>query len=942
MGRARVGSPLGLSAREADVVRLVAEGLTNRQIASKLFVTEDTVKKHLTHAMTRTGYTNRTSLALAWRQATSGVSSSGEQGCVNTCPPPADVPVRLTRFIGRQQELAEIKETLQVSRLVTVAGSGGCGKTRLALQLAHELMGRGEAVWWVDLSNVAVGESVLAATAHALDVPQGSAVDLAEALVQRLRPWKGVLIVDNCEHVLGSCVPMIELLLAGCPQLRVLATSREALRAEGEKVWRLPSLSTPSPQVVSAEALATFEAVQLFCDRAQAATPRFRLADDNAAAIGLICRRLDGISLAVELAASAVATYTPQRIAETLQDFLLALTENGCATIPRHRTLRACIEWSHALLSEEERVLFRRLSVFAASFSVESAVVVAGAPPLSPAAVIATLPQLVSKSVLTVTPSGSDNRYRYLDSVRAYAGEQLANVGESDTIITRFIQATRARIERLTRNLGTTNQPESMELLSVEYPNLHAAVSAAVRQGDDEAALSILGVLGEYFFVTHDVRLRERWVAEVLAATNPAPSLCRARALASAGYLALRTSPRLSTADEYGAAAAEIARALGDTQTITNALIVRGVAGSRFNPVGARACINTAIELARQEGSDFHLAHGLLLLALSWRRQSVLDAAREALSQAAPVVRRLGTVDAQAWHATVSALVAVRSGQLVAARWWAGRGAHFAALMGDPISRAFAAIAEAEAAGWQHHTDQARQVIDGLMAAGERQGWQARPIALLRCAAGQLALAAADLETAEYEFHQAVDEPALDALEHAVCQAGLAELSIRRHHMASMTSFVQSIQATAGRLDNRWLESLADRIAAQAARAQGAADEAAARAHRALVQQLANGYQLDAIATLELLAGIALDGGSASEAALMFGAAHAERTRLDIHHRPIDQHAYEAERQRLREAPNRARVKASWAEGSRLSLQQFAHSVLGLITPPMDEPQTVA
>jgi predicted ATPase len=278
---------------------------------------------------------------------------------------PNNLPIQLTSFVGREREIAEVKDLLTDQRLLTLTGPGGCGKTRLALQVAGDLVERFEdGVWLVELASLSDPALVPQAIASTLEVREAPGRSLTEVVIEHLKSKKTLLVLDNCEHLINACAALANALLRACQDLKILATSREALDIAGEATWLLTSLSLPdSRRLPAVKELKRYEAVRLFVERA-AATSRFELTKENAPVVARLCRRLDGMPLAIELAAARVRLLSVEQISERLDDRFRLLATNSRTTVPRHKTLRATMDWSHDLLSENERVLFRRLAVF--------------------------------------------------------------------------------------------------------------------------------------------------------------------------------------------------------------------------------------------------------------------------------------------------------------------------------------------------------------------------------------------------------------------------------------------------------------------------------------------------------------------------------------------------------------------------------------------------
>lgn len=347
----------------------------------------------------------------------------------------AALPQRATAFVGRRTEIGALRRLLQHSRLVTVVGPGGAGKTRLATKLATTVAPRfADGAVFVDLSTAGEDILVAEAVATAVAVPFSDR-DPLRALVDHLRDRSLLLVLDNCEHLLAACASLAAELLRHCPSVSQLATSRERLNVEGETVWAVPPMSLPTSD--AAAAADASDAVQLFVDRARLVRPDFALGEDNVADVVAVCRAVDGIPLGIELAAARLATATPAELTDLLADRLGALVGGARDVADRQRTLRATIAWSHDHLSDEQRVLFRRLAVFAGAQRLDAIRVVCAFAPIAPADVHDLLAQLVDKSVVWARPDGGVTRFGMLVPIRQFAAEQLRDAGELDTVTSR-------------------------------------------------------------------------------------------------------------------------------------------------------------------------------------------------------------------------------------------------------------------------------------------------------------------------------------------------------------------------------------------------------------------------------------------------------------------------------------------------------------------------
>ncbi|MFH8774492.1 BTAD domain-containing putative transcriptional regulator [Streptomyces sp. NPDC017958] len=448
------------------------------------------------------------------------------------------LPAPATALIGREREMAEVEKLLGRGRLLTLTGAGGCGKTRLALAVAAR---RGDdfrdGAWFVDLGGLAEPHLVPEVVAAALGLqlpPSGG----REALLAQLDGRELLLVLDNCEHLIDACAALASEVLARCPGVLVLATSREPLRSYGERTFRVPSLGLPDPRrLPSVAELGRFASVRLFVERAGDADPGFRLTPGNAEAVAQICFRLDGMPLALELAAARVPVLAPRQIAERLDDALALLGRGGRRGATRQETLLATLEWSHRLLDEEERRLFRRLAVFAGGFSLAAAeeVCADGAHDTS---VLDLLGRLADKSLVWAEPRQDEVRYRLLETIRQYAAERLRAAGE--------LAATEARHRRFYLELAEARDREpptgicgatSLEL-EADYGNLRAALRSFLRHEPD-SALRLAVALRSFWPERGRLAEGRRWLEDALAAA-PEPTLARARALMGRAVLAVR------------------------------------------------------------------------------------------------------------------------------------------------------------------------------------------------------------------------------------------------------------------------------------------------------------------------------------------------------------------------------------------------------------------
>ena len=530
-----------------------------------------------------------------------------------------NLPEQLTSFIGREPELAEIRYLLARGRLLTLTGSGGSGKTRLALQAAAEAVdGFTNGIWFVDIATVLDAEMLPSAVATALRLREQAGLTLLETLTAFLRDKRMLLILDNCEQIVDACADLVEVLLKSCPELRILATSREGLGVGGETTWHVPSLPIPSTQdLQSFEKIAGNPSVRLFVERAASVVPSFSLTPKNASAIVRVCQRLDGIPLAIELAAARVKTISPEEIALRLGDRFRLLTGGSRTALPRHQTLRAAIDWSYHLLGGIEGILFRRLSVFCGSFSLEAAESICEDSDLPAADILDSLCRLSDKSLLILEHSEANVRYRMLETIREYAFERLQESNEVAATQSRFIKYFLGLGQRAEQELSGPSQGEWLERLNAEHENLLAALAWNVQDTDFAIGQVQLALALSRFWL-----VRGHWeegltcMLRVIGSKDAQPLATeRAKALNSCGNLACQLG-RFDAALQHYERSLELRRELRDERGIAATLNNLGMVHKRRgHSEEARLLFREALGLFRKLGQDSAAATCLINLA---------------------------------------------------------------------------------------------------------------------------------------------------------------------------------------------------------------------------------------------------------------------------------------------------------------------------------------
>jgi predicted ATPase/DNA-binding CsgD family transcriptional regulator len=480
-------SPYGsaLTRREHEVLELMALGLTNKEIAQRLALGRRTVESHIDHVLSKLNAPSRTR----------AVAEAGRAGLLGRTPDnPADsqtnnLPFQLTPLLGREQDLADIKSLLEGNRLVTLMGSGGVGKTRLALRVGVDLIDRNpNGVWFCDFSSFSGPELVPGTVAKVLAVRGDQSRSLVGSIVHALRRKSALLILDNCEHILDAAAELTDEILHQCPNIRILATSRQALGIIGEFVYRVRSLAfTTTGTDLKADDAIRYGAIELFTDRARASDARFALTDANAPTVAEICRRLDGIPLAIELAATRINVVNLLNLAQSLDDRFRVLTAGSRTALPRHKTLTALIDWSYDLLSPQEQRLFDRLGIFAAGFSLQAATAVCEGESLDESDVQDLLVALADKSLVVIQTAAKHERYRLLESTRAYALDKLASKGQLGGLARRRSEYFHGQARAADENYGMGSTTEWLADEELDLENYRATLTWALTDGNDVA-----------------------------------------------------------------------------------------------------------------------------------------------------------------------------------------------------------------------------------------------------------------------------------------------------------------------------------------------------------------------------------------------------------------------------------------------------------------------
>jgi predicted ATPase len=554
-----------------------------------------------------------------------------------------NLPLQLTSFLGRTGELEELKRLLGAGRLVTLVGSGGIGKTRLAIELASEVLEEYANVWLAELAAVTQPELVAQTLMTAIDVREQVGRTAIETLIDYFGSRAVLVILDNCEHLVEPSATLAESLLQACPGLKVVATSREGLGVAGETVWRVPSLSVPDPgRLPALPEVAGSTAVALFVERARSASPAFQLTNENAPLVVQVCRRLDGIPLAIELAASRLSLLTLPQMLTRLDDRFRLLSGGRRTALPRQQTLRAAIDWSYELLTEPERTLLRRVSVFAGGFTLELAEEICGWGALDAADVLDLLAALVSKSLVTADESHGGLRYQLLESIREYALERSREAKEDQELQKRHAIRFVRLAEAAATELCGREQRQWFERIDIEIANFRAAFDASVANGGSEAAMRIAAGLGLYWRARGHFGEGRSWLERALSPKHEVPASVRAKALAWASYLAIYQGA-YTQAQLRGEESLSLYTAVDDGWGIGFALQTLGaVALNQDDYPNAARLEQESIKYLRQTGDTDTLGLSYLYLGVVALRKGEYPAAFRLLEQAMLSFREVG------------------------------------------------------------------------------------------------------------------------------------------------------------------------------------------------------------------------------------------------------------------------------------------------------------
>jgi predicted ATPase/class 3 adenylate cyclase/DNA-binding CsgD family transcriptional regulator len=812
------------------------------------------------------------------------------------------LPAQLTSFIGRQAEMRAIRTAIGGNRLVTLTGAGGAGKTRLAIQIATDMATEfADGVWYVDLAPVTDPDVVPVTVARVLGLPDQPGQPTMDVVQRFIRDRQMLILLDNCEHLLDASADLIAVLLSGGPGLTLLATSREPIGVAGEVSWRVPSLSPDD------------DAIELFSDRARRAKPDFRITGGNAETVTEICRRLDGLPLAIELAAARVRALSPSEILDGLRDTFRLLTGGARTSVRRQQTLRASVDWSHDLLSEPEQSLFRRLAVFFGGFDLDAAQAVADNEP-ERYQVLDQLTLLVDKSLVVAEATGRGTRYRLLETVRQYAQEKLREAHEGDDVRTRHRDHYTAMAARLDAPADRRYQ-ERFEWAEAEIDNLRAAFTWSRERADHALALALASSLQPLWWNTGRVQEGANWLSAALADDAPqSAGASAARVRASADKALLLSFMGSTEGREESEQALATARELGDPGLVMRALTSCGAVSNPHDGEVAGRYFAEATELARELGDPRSLAQ---IIALDWmtgRITSEPAAAQVAAEEGLRIAEDIGDGALRCQLRYVLGWAQVLCGDLI------GCAARLGEVVEDSKAAndlAFALAASTTLTYVQAYLGNVENARASAVENLERTSESQFNAGIAHAALGTVHLAAGDASSAWAAYEAARERTVMDPMTSGIYTwAALAPLTCG--DLAAARRWADDVVSAT----TAWSLSAALTSRSRVEIAQGELDAAGRDAYDALEIAARIGGDLVIPLALECLAISAAQGDNLSMAARLFGAAHAARKLMGFVRFKVLDEGDEAATACLRNALGENGFKAAWAEGAELSIEE--------------------
>jgi predicted ATPase/DNA-binding CsgD family transcriptional regulator len=844
-----------------------------------------------------------------------------------------DLPAQLTTLIGRERDLEAVAATLSSTRLLTLTGAGGVGKTRLAIEAAaRDARSFRGGVWWIALAGLDDGGAVPSTLVQALGLRPLPGQGELDPAIAFLRERHALLVIDNCEHIVSEVARVVSALLRGCSSLSILATSRVPLAIRGETRWKVPPLSLPSQDGMAG--LRASAAARLFIDRAGRVDRGLPLFDDDARAIADICRRLEGMPLALELAAARVAVLAPEAIARGLEDALGLLTESSYVAEPRQQSLRASLDWSYGLLPDDARRVLRRLAVFSGGSSLELAREVCADDGLPAGQILPALETLVEHSLVRVERQGSSVRYRLLETVRQYGAERLKDAGESELIRDRHRDVLLALAERLRQEVLTPRQPEAFAALDAEGAELAAALDRAL-ETDPGKALRMCLALDFWFRARARFREADDAYARALATSDPPPAL-RARALAAWAWI-VGSSGDFGRANALATEAAAHAESSGDEGAIAVTLLV--LANHLFftDPAAAIELLRRCRDLAPTAGADYIPARAeTLLRGVAWFQQDE-DRCVAGFDELRSRLERLGDRETLAWFWFEQGAVRYPSGRHEEAVVLLNRAIAVAGEIGEPTAdraaRSYLALIDV-AAG------HAASALEELLAIEAQTLLHGGSFALpwIEVLVAQAEAGCDRLDAAAARLANVVQLEAWGAA-HALAwaTAELAEvLRLIGEHDEATRHGVRALEH-ALIVQNTWLAAKSRLTLGRLAARRADTAEAEQLHHAALAAIQAHRYRLELPGALEALAELAAASERHIVAARILGASEHARCELGFVARPAQRAEHARVTRRVEQGLGQEAFERALSEGAAVELDD-AVSWLRRARGPRDRP----
>ena len=841
---------------------------------------------------------------------------------------PNNLPHQVSAFIGREAEMERIKELLRGTRLLTLTGAGGVGKTRLALQASAEMLYEyPDGVWLVELASLSDGGLLHQALATVLDVREEPGRALADAVVSHLREKQALILLDNCEHLVEACAQLAEHMTKQCPATRILATSREALRADGETVWRVPSLSVPHPEPgirPQPEQLTQYAAVRLFIDRATKADPGFTITSGNAPAVAEICARLDGIPLAVELAAARANSLTLQQIEQRLDQRFQLLTGGRRTALPRQQTLEATVAWSHELLSEAEKLLFSRLSVFAGGFTLEGAEAVCSGDGIGATDTADIMGELIAKS-LVIPGKG---RYWMLETLREYGRHRLEQAGDTEARRRLHAGFYASLAEEAGVGLQGPEQSAWLSRLDTEHANLRAALEWSLDREPETGARLAASACGFWQVRGYWSEARS-WLDKYAAIEDAVPTGLRSTLMSSSGSLAWRQGDyrEASALCEAGLA---LAREAGDPERTARALrALATVARELRDRPRAVSLLQESLQLARAVGDPGPIATTLSALACAYGDVGSATAARASQEEALAIARPLGNRQLTSTIAGNLAICLSQDGEYSAAR-----------RLHEECLAAQRELGDRGGVAWSLHNLGCVATDQGELGAARRLYEESLRISDdikllltlgIRCSLAHLAFVEGDLPSARDALEDVIlgTRAHGDSLTAARALGSLARVAgAEGRHDLSVELARAGVEAVRD-ADRPEVSAGALHVLGAVALDAGQESVADQALRESLALALQGGWRLPVVDDLEGLAALARSRGGHANAARLMGTADRQRREMGTPALADSKNRREQTLSGLREALGQEALERALAEGEAMTLEEAVALALG-------------